>query len=193
MDELVRAYFKESAEAAHAAQALTDLVVETGKLMVNALQNGRRILVCGNGGSAADAQHFACELVGRFEVDRTALPCVALTTDTSILTAVSNDAGYETVFARQVRALGRAGDILIGISTSGNSPSVEQALQEGAANGMTLIALLGKGGGRIGRFTGVHPIVVASARTSVIQQTHITVLHAWACMIDHAFRGQASA
>ena len=189
MQEIVRKYFEESVEVARDSLALSSVVTEAAERMVTALKGGRRILVCGNGGSAADAQHFACELVGRFETDRTALPCIALTTDTSILTAVSNDTGYDSVFARQVRALGSPGDVLIGISTSGNSASVERALAEGASKGMSLVALIGKGGGRIGAIENACRIVVPSSRTSTIQQVHLMILHAWARVIDEAYRG----
>ena len=189
MQEIVRAWFDESIEAAQKSVALLGVVSEAAELMVNALKSGRRILVCGNGGSAADSQHFAAELIGRFETERASLPCVALTTDTSILTAMSNDCGYDTVFARQVSALGAPGDILVGISTSGNSASVERAFLEGRAKGMSLVALLGKDGGRIGTLENLCRIVVPSSRTSVIQQVHITILHAWSRVIDEAFRG----
>jgi phosphoheptose isomerase len=189
MKELVSAWFEESLEAADKSRALATVVAEAAGLMVKALKSGHRILVCGNGGSAADAQHFAAELVGRFEIERAALPCIALTTDSSILTAMSNDYGYDTVFARQVSALGGPGDVLVGISTSGNSTSVERALVEGRSKGMLLIALLGKDGGRIGKLDHVCRIVVPSSRTSVIQQVHITIVHAWARVIDDAYRG----
>lgn len=189
MQELVSAWFDESIETAKASRALAAVVAESAGLMVTALKAGRRILVCGNGGSAADAQHFAAELVGRFEIERASLPCIALTTDTSILTAMSNDYGYDTVFARQVSALGAPGDVLVGISTSGNSASVERALVEGRSKGMSLVALLGKDGGRIGTLDNVCRIVVPSSRTSVIQQVHITIVHAWSRVIDEAYRG----
>ena len=189
MHELVRGYFEESIEAAEKSVALSAVVAEAGGLIVNALKAGRRILVCGNGGSAADAQHFAAELIGRFETERVALPCVALTTNASTLTAMSNDYGFESVFARQVSALGAPGDVLVGISTSGNSASIERALVEGRSKGMSIVALLGKGGGRIGAFEPACRIIVDSSRTSVIQQIHITILHAWARVVDEAFRG----
>ena len=189
MHEIVREWFEESIETAQKSLALSDVVSQAAGVMVNALKAGRRILVCGNGGSAADSQHFAAELIGRFETERAALPCVALTTDTSILTAMSNDYGYDSVFARQVSALGAPGDVLVGISTSGNSASVERALVEGRSKGMSLVALLGRDGGRIGTLEDVCRILVPSSRTSVIQQVHITILHAWARVIDDAFRG----
>ena len=189
MQELVTAWFDESIEAAEQSRALASVVADAAGLMVKALKAGRRTLVCGNGGSAADAQHFAAELVGRFEIERASLPCIALTTNTAVLTAMSNDYGYDTVFARQVSALGGPGDVLVGISTSGNSASVEHALVEGRSKGMTLVALLGKDGGRIGKLENVCRIVVPSLRTSVIQQVHITIVHAWSRVIDEAYRG----
>ena len=188
MPDIVREWFEESSEAAHKAVALSAVVSEAADLMVKTLKADRKILVCGNGGSAADAQHFAAELIGRFEIERAALPCVALTTDSSILTAMSNDYGYDTVFARQVSALGTPGDLLVGISTSGNSASVEQALVEGKRKGMSLVALLGKDGGRIGRLEDALRIVVPVSRTALIQQVHITIVHAWCRVIDQAFR-----
>lgn len=188
MQNVVREWFEESREAAERSAALSEVVAEAAGLMVTALKSGRRILVCGNGGSAADSQHFAAELIGRFEIERASLPCIALTTDTSILTAMSNDYGYDTVFARQVSALGAPGDVLVGISTSGNSASVERALIEGRSKGMSLVALLGGSGGRIGRLDQVCRIIVPSSRTSVIQQVHITIVHAWARVIDEAYR-----
>ena len=189
MHEIVREWFEESIEAAQKSVTLSSVVTEAAALMVSALRSGRRILVCGNGGSAADSQHFAAELIGRFETERVSLPCVALTTDTSILTSMSNDYGYDSVFARQVSALGAPGDVLVGISTSGNSASVERALVEGRSKGMSLVGLLGRDGGRIGKLEDVCRILVPSSRTSVIQQVHITILHAWARVIDEAFRG----
>jgi D-sedoheptulose 7-phosphate isomerase len=189
MSGIVREWFRESAEVMAASAALADVVTEAGETMVTALKAGHKVLVCGNGGSASDSQHFAAELVGRFETERTALPCVALTTDTSILTAMANDYGYDTVFARQVRALGRPGDVLVGISTSGNSSTVEQAFIEGRARGLSLVALLGRDGGRIRTMPDICPIVVPSSRTAIIQQVHITILHAWARLVDEAWRG----
>jgi D-sedoheptulose 7-phosphate isomerase len=190
MRNLVRAQFDEAIETAQMALALTDVIADAAARLVTALKAGHRILICGNGGSAADAQHFACELVGRFEIERMALPCVALTTDTSILTAVSNDYGYDAAFARQVSALGARGDVLIGISTSGNSASVARAFAEGESKGMTLIALLGRDGGKLGTVENACRIVVPGQKTSAIQQVHIMILHAWARVIDDAFRGK---
>ena len=145
--------------------------------MVAALRGGGKILVCGNGGSAADAQHFAAELVGRFERERRAIAAVALTADTSILTAIANDDGYARVFARQVEALGRAGDVLLGISTSGGSANVVEAQAAAKAAGLTTVALTGRDGGVLGAAADIH-INVPSPSTARVQEVHRTLLHA---------------
>jgi D-sedoheptulose 7-phosphate isomerase len=144
--------------------------------MTAALRAGGKILWCGNGGSAADAQHMAAELMGRFRRERRALPSIALTTDTSILTAVANDYGYETVFARQVEALGNAGDVLVGISTSGNSRNVIAALKTARAQGMVTVALTGAGGGNMAAHAD-HFLAVESTDTARIQEAHIFAGH----------------
>lgn len=144
--------------------------------VARALATGAKILVCGNGGSAADAQHFAAELVGRFERDRRGLPAIALTTDTSALTAISNDYGYERVFARQVDALGRPGDVLVSISTSGSSPNVLAAQSAAKAAGMVTVALTGRDGGALGAAADIH-VNVASPSTARVQEVHRTILH----------------
>ncbi|MBE3099693.1 MAG: D-sedoheptulose 7-phosphate isomerase [Planctomycetes bacterium] len=141
-----------------------------------ALADGGKILVCGNGGSAADAQHFAAELVGRFTRERCGLSAIALTTDTSILTAISNDYGYDRVFARQVEAHGRPGDVLVGISTSGGSPNVLAALATARAAGMTTVALTGRDGGAIGAAADIH-VNVPSPSAARAQEVHRTILH----------------
>jgi phosphoheptose isomerase len=184
MQDLVRALFEESIETRRRSLALAGAIADTGRVLVDALNAGHKILVCGNGGSAADAQHFAAELVGRFEQERRAFPCVALTTDTSILTAWPNDYAFETVFARQVGALGQPGDVLVGISTSGNSPNVLAAMEEADRRGMARIALSGRGGGRLAGVPGVHQVIVPSDRTAMIQEVHIGVIHAWSVLID---------
>ena len=152
-------------------------------MMVASLVGNGRILACGNGGSAADAQHFAAELVGRFEMERQGLAAIALTTDSSIMTAVANDYGFTTVFERQVRALGQSGDVLLAISTSGNSPSIVEAIRAAHDNEMSVVALTGKGGGKIGeilRDTDVH-ICVPAERTARIQEVHLLTVH---CLCD---------
>jgi len=151
--------------------------------LTGCLINGGKILACGNGGSAADAQHFAAELVGRFEAERQELAAIALTTDTSILTAVGNDYGFNHIFSRQVRAFGHAGDVLLAISTSGNSGNVIEAINAAHEADMRVIALTGKGGGEIGeilRDDDIH-LCVPAERTARIQETHLLVIH---CLCD---------
>jgi len=169
-------------------KTLAPLAEETGDLMLGALLAGRRILVCGNGGSAADAQHFAAEIVGRFEKERRAYPAVALTTDTSILTAIANDYGYEEVFSRQVAGLGAPGDILIGISTSGNSGNVIRAVEAASKLGMKRIGLLGRDGGRLKTLVD-HAIVISDRTTARIQEVHSFLLHYWAWHIENGIVG----
>jgi len=154
-----------------------------GDMLLQCLLCGRKLMVCGNGGSASDAQHFAAEIVGRFEQERRAYPAVALSTDTSILTAVGNDYGYDEVFARQVDGLGRPGDVLIGISTSGESKNVIRAVKRGKIKGLKTVGLLGRDGGALNRLVD-RAIVVDSTTTARIQETHIFILHYWAWQIE---------
>ncbi len=164
--------------------------IETvGDLLSGTLQSGGKILVCGNGGSAADAQHFAAELIGRFEQERAAWPAIALTTDTSILSAIGNDYGFDDVFARQVQGLGQKGDALVGISTSGNSENVLRAAAQAEIKGMFTIGLLGCDGGSLARRVD-HAVVVEHPRTARIQESHILILHYWAMRIERQM-GQA--
>ena len=156
---------------------------KVGDTLSRCLLNGGKIMICGNGGSASDAQHFAAEIVGRFERERRAFPAVALSTDTSILTAVGNDYGYEEVFARQVEGLGRPGDVLIGISTSGNSANVIRAVKRARAMQMPTIGLLGKDGGALQALVE-RAIVVGGGTTARIQEAHIFILHYWAWFIE---------
>ena len=177
-------HFTDSAQTKlDAMELLAAPLAGAAEMMVGALVNNGKILACGNGGSAADAQHFAAELVGRFELERQGLAAVALTTDSSILTAVGNDYGYKTVFERQVRALGQPGDVLLAISTSGNSPSIIEAIRAAHDNELHVVALTGKGGGEIGqmlRDSDVH-ICVPSDRTARIQEVHLLAIH---CLCD---------
>ena len=166
---------KDAAAAHERMTARAEAVVKAAVAIAAALKQGRAVLTFGNGGSAADAQHFAAEMVGRYERDRKAWPAIALTTDTSALTAVGNDYGFDRVFARQIEALGRPGDVAIGISTSGNSPNVLRGLEAAKAAGLVTVALTGRGGeaGAI----ATHHIAVEEARTSRVQEVHATVLH----------------
>lgn len=166
-------------------------VAEAAGAVVGALREGHAVLVFGNGGSAADAQHFAAELVGRFVTERRALPAVALTTDTSALTALANDYGYDRVFARQVEALGREGDVALGITTSGASPNVLAAFEAARARGMVTIALTGRDGGAAGRAAAIH-VNVASDVTARIQEAHMTVLHLICEIVDEELGGDGN-
>ena len=165
---------------ARAATALTECLLEDGK-----------ILACGNGGSASDAQHFAAEMVGRFERERPELPAISLVTDTSILTAVANDYAFEQVFAKQVRALGIAGDVLLALSTSGNSANVIAAIESAHDRDMRVIALTGKGGGRIAELLGDRDIhlCVPHDRTARIQEVHLLMIHCLCDAVDNALLG----
>jgi len=177
-------HFKESAQTKlDAVELLATPIAEGIEAMVGSLLNNGKILACGNGGSAADAQHLAAELVGRFEVERHELAAIALSTDTSVISAIANDYGYKAVFAKQVRALGQPGDILVAISTSGNSPNVIEAINAAHENDLRVIALTGKGGGAIGeilRDSDVH-LCVPAERTARIQETHLLIIH---CLCD---------
>jgi D-sedoheptulose 7-phosphate isomerase len=158
-------------------------IERSGALIRETLAQGRKILLCGNGGSAADAQHIAAELVGRYEVQRRAWPAIALTTDTSALTALSNDYGYEDVFARQVEALASKGDLLLALSTSGASANVIKAAQTARRLGCKTIALTGGAGDPLASLCDLA-VVVPSVRTSRIQEAHITIGHLWCELID---------
>jgi D-sedoheptulose 7-phosphate isomerase len=155
--------------------------------MTECLRAGGKVMACGNGGSAADAQHFAAELIGRFERERQELAAIALTTDTSILTAVGNDYSYDEIFSKQVRGLGKKGDILIGISTSGNSKNVVKAIEVAKKMGIKIIALTGNGGGKIAILLDADDIHLCapSTRTARIQETHLVLLHAICDGVDH--------
>lgn len=157
-----------------------------GSLLTERLLTGRKVLLCGNGGSAADAQHIAAELVCRFETGRRGLPAIALTTDTSALTAIGNDFGFERLFARQVEALGQAGDVLVAISTSGNSANVIAAVKVARDMGLSSIGLLGGNGGVLASLVD-HPLIAPSGLTARIQECHILIGHIWCAQIDTAF------
>ncbi len=155
--------------------------------MTDCLRAGGKVMACGNGGSAADAQHFAAELIGRFERERQELAAIALTTDSSILTAVGNDYSYDEVFNKQVRGLGKKGDVLLAISTSGNSKNVVKAIESAKKMGIKIIALTGNGGGKIATLMDVDDIHLCapSTRTARIQETHLVLLHSLCDGVDH--------
>jgi D-sedoheptulose 7-phosphate isomerase len=158
------------------AQDCGQTIVQAASIITSCLQSGGKLLLFGNGGSAADAQHLAAEFVGRFLLERRALPAIALTTDSSILTAVGNDYGFEQVFARQIQALGRPGDIAIGISTSGNSPNVLEAMKTARSQGLRTIGLSGKDGRALAQAVDIA-IVVSSDNTAQVQECHIAIGH----------------
>ncbi|ANQ84009.1 phosphoheptose isomerase [Azoarcus olearius] len=176
--------FEDSAQTKLAAvEWMAAPIAQAVEMMTASLMNNGKILACGNGGSAADAQHFAAELLNRFEMERPPLAAVALTTDTSTLTSIANDYDFVQIFSKQVRALGQPGDVLLAISTSGNSPNVIDAIQAAHEREMHVVALTGKGGGRIGEMlspTDVH-LCVPADRTARIQEVHLLTLH---CLCD---------
>ena len=190
--QLILDHFNESAELKiQAATQLAQPISQAVDLMFGALSNGNRILACGNGGSAADCQHFAAELVGRFERERLPLPAMSLVTDSSILTSIGNDYGFADIFAKQVQAFGQAGDVLLAISTSGNSPNVIGAIDAALERDMRVVALTGKGGGQVGQMltdADVH-ICVPHERTARIQEVHILIVHCLCDGIDVALFG----
>lgn len=161
-------------------------IEESARLIVETLKGGGKILICGNGGSAADAQHLAAEFVGRYEAERRSLPAIALTTDTSALTAIANDYAFERVFSRQIESLANEGDCLIAISTSGNSPNVISAVMEARRRGCRIIGLTGKKGKKLAGLCDVC-VMIPSERTARIQEGHITVAHIWCELVDQAF------
>lgn len=188
----IRAHFADSAQLKLAsADALAPAVARAAELLAECLLADGKILACGNGGSACDAQHFAAEMVGRFERERPELPAISLATDTSILTAIANDYSYEQVFAKQVRALGAKGDVLLAISTSGNSGNVIAAINAAREREMRVVALTGNGGGRIGEMLSADDahLCVPHDRTARIQEVHLLMIHCLCDAIDNALLG----
>ena len=192
----ILAHFQESAELKmKSATLLAQPISQAIELMFNALSNGNKVLACGNGGSAGDAQHFAAELVGRFERERFPLPGIALTTDTSIITAVGNDYSFNEIFSKQVQAFGQAGDILLAISTSGNSANVVAAVEAALEREMRVVAMTGKDGGKLGQMltdADVH-INVPHSRTARIQEVHLVAIHSICDGLDVALFGEEDA
>jgi len=186
MDQIIRQRLAEHMDVLQRLSA-SDLPLKLercAKCVEQALAEGHKVLFCGNGGSAADSQHLAAEFVGRFQKERKGLPAVALTVDTSILTAIANDYGYETVFARQVQALGEAGDVLIGISTSGNSRNVLLAVEEAKTKGITCIGMTAEGGGKMAEECDICLAVPAKV-TARAQEMHILMGHILCELVDH--------
>ena len=163
------------------------IIAECAKIIIETLQNGKKILLCGNGGSAADAQHIAAEFVGRYETERRAFPAIALTTDTSALTALANDYDFERIFSRQVEALAADGDCLIAISTSGNSPNVISAIMTARSKGCKIIGMTGAKGKKLASLSDAC-LMIPSERTARIQEAHITVAHIWCEIVDDTFK-----
>ena len=191
-NQRILAHFQESAELKlQCAASLVQPISQAVELMFAALSNGNKILACGNGGSAADCQHFAAELVGRFERERFPLPALALTTDTSILTAVGNDYSYREVFSKQVQAFGQAGDILLAISTSGNSANVVAAVEAALEREMRVVLLTGKDGGALAKLLTDADVMICvpHSRTARIQEVHLVTIHCICDGIDVALFG----
>ena len=190
----VREHFAESiATKQNAVDAISERIAAAGSLMSQALLDDGKILSCGNGGSAGDAQHFSSELLNRFEMERPGLPAVALTTDSSTLTSISNDYAYEEIFSKQVRALGRTNDVLLAISTSGNSENVCRAITAAHERGMKVVALTGRDGGRMAGMYGDADVEirVPATRTARIQEVHLVIIHALCDLIDTTLLGDA--
>ena len=184
LEQRIQQHFIDSADLKYqSAQSLSKPIAAAVQAVLACVTSGGKVLACGNGGSAADAQHFAAEFIGRFERERPELGAIALTTDSSILTAIANDYDFERIFAKQVRGLGQAGDVLLAMSTSGNSPNILAAVEAAHEREMTVVALTGRGGGKIThllRETDVH-VCVPHDRTARVQEVHLLVLH---CICD---------
>ena len=184
LEQRIQQHFIDSADLKYqAAQSLSKPIAAAVQAVLACVTSGGKVLACGNGGSAADAQHFSAEFIGRFERERPELGAIALTTDSSILTAIANDYDFTRIFSKQVRGLGQAGDVLLALSTSGNSANILAAIEAAHEREMTVVALTGRGGGKIGnalRETDVH-VCVPHDRTARIQEVHLLVLH---CICD---------
>jgi D-sedoheptulose 7-phosphate isomerase len=186
MDQRVRRHFEESIATKQAAIALTPAIVDAAAMMTRCLLEDGKILSCGNGGSAADAQHFSSELLNRFELERPGLPAVALTTDSSTLTSIANDYKFAEIFAKQVRALGQPADVLLAITTSGNSDNVVRAIHAAHERGLRVVALTGRDGGAVAGALGDADVEirVPAERTCRIQEVHLLVIHCLCDLID---------
>ena len=188
----IRQLFHDSIDTKLAAlDTLPPVIAQASERLVEALKHNKKILVCGNGGSAADAQHFAAELLNRFEKERVSLPAIALTTDSSTLTSIANDYHYDEVFSKQVKALGQEGDVLIAISTSGKSPSIINAVYAAQSKGMFVLAVTGKDGGTLPRILKENDLElrVPSQSTARIQEVHLLIIHCLCDLIDQQLFG----
>ncbi len=188
-----RAHFQDAIKLTQSmSAAMAPDIARAGVAMAALLKGGNKILCCGNGGSAADCQHFAAELVGRFEREREGLPAISLTVDTSALTAIGNDYGYDAVFSKQVHSLGAEGDMLLALSTSGNSKNCIEAMKAAQSRGMSVVALTGRDGGLMARMLGPNDfhLNVAHPRTMRIQEVHIIALHCLCDIIDNELFGE---
>ena len=188
----IRELFTESIQTKiDAADALPESIAMAADVLVNALVNGNKILSCGNGGSAGDAVHFSSEMLNRFERERPSLPAIALTTDMNTLTAISNDYDFNQIFVKQVKALGQAGDILLAISTSGNSSNVVEAIKAALSRDMLIIALTGKDGGEMAGLLSANDVEirVPSPSTARIQEVHLLIIHSLCDLIDNRLFG----
>ncbi len=194
MDDRVLAHFRESVAVKQASETLAPQIEKAAQLILRSLLNDGKVLSCGNGGSAADAQHFSGELLGRFERERPGLPAIALTTDSSTLTAIANDYQYDDVFAKQVRALGQSGDVLLAISTSGDSENVLRAVTTAQSCGLTVVALVGRDGGTIAQSLNSEDVElrVPADRTCRIQEVHLLIIHCLCDLIDVGILGNDS-
>ena len=191
-ENLIHAHFADSAELKQrSAGALAPRIAAAARAMTDCLAAGGKVLSCGNGGSAGDAQHFSAELLNRFEMERPGLPAIALTTDSSTLTSIANDYAYEQIFSKQVLALGREGDVLLAISTSGNSANVNAAVEAAHEQGMRVVALSGRDGGRMADLlaAGDVEIRVPAERTARVQEVHLLAIHCLCDLVDRALFG----
>jgi len=189
----LRSHFEEGIELRQRmAQTLPQEIARAGQALAAALEGGKKALACGNGGSAADCQHFAAELVGRFERERPGMPAIALTVDSSALTAIANDYDFDHVFSKQVEALGNPGDVLLGISTSGNSRNVIEAMKAAQARGLVVIALTGRDGGAMAKMLrpGDFHLNVAHPRTMRVQEIHLLAIHCLCEVVDNVIYGE---
>ena len=187
LEARIRQHFNDSIQTKQRAlDPLAPAIAAAATSMAAALKAKRKIMACGNGGSAADSQHFAAELLNRFEIERPGLPAIALTTDTSTLTSIANDYDYKDIFSKQVRALGHDGDVLLAISTSGNSPNVVRAIEAAQEKGIKVVALTGRDGGEIGKrlHGGDHEVRVPARNTARIQEVHLLAIHCLCDLID---------